>query len=293
MLRFNTVTDEKECRGLWEAFSPKQILWDLWDFRYCFHTKNFSFNFIVGFDGKNKTGLLPLVFDNNEKYYTYFGEEFPEQNKFFLKVKKNLKAFLDNCPKDTEIYYISAEEAEYYDFKPGDKRYFLDLGKYGNTFEGYLKSFTRKHRKNLTYDLRKLKEKNYTVEKNKAEDFDKLIDLNKKRFGPESSYVDSEFAGAIRNLMETADKENILDMLSIKFSGATEAVGLGVFYNNVYYVIGMGRNIEIKNLGKLLIAEQIKSAIGLKCNEVDFLSTEANWKELWNLDLEQMYKFEK
>ena len=85
----------------------------------------------------------------------------------------------------------------------------------------------------------------------------------------------------------------MVDVISIKIGNNTEAVGLGVFYNNVYYVLGIGRNVEIKNLGKLLITEQIKSAIGLKCNEVDFLSTESGWKELWNLGSEQMYEFEK
>jgi len=83
----------------------------------------------------------------------------------------------------------------------------------------------------------------------------------------------------------------MLEILSIKINNKSEAVGMGVIYNKCYYVLGVGRNIEIKNLGKLLIAEQIKSAISHKCKEVDFLSTESNWKELWNLDFEQMYEY--
>ncbi|KKW10602.1 MAG: hypothetical protein UY50_C0030G0009, partial [Parcubacteria group bacterium GW2011_GWA2_49_9] len=39
----------------------------MWDFRFCFHAGSFSFNFIVGFEGKEEAGLLPLVFDNTEK----------------------------------------------------------------------------------------------------------------------------------------------------------------------------------------------------------------------------------
>ena len=293
MLKFKTVTGEKECKELWEAFSPKQILWDLWDFRFCFHTKNFSFNFIVGFDNRNKAGLLPLVFDNSEKYYTYFGEEIPEQNRFLLKDKKNIGLFLEQCPENTSIIYIGSEEAKYYGFEPDGKRYFLGLAKYGNSFENYLKSFTKKHRKNLNYDLKKLKDAGYALEHNNLKDFERLVDLNKLKFGAESNYSSESFVSGMSKLIDSALGMKSLDMISIKIGNKAEAVGLGVFYNNVYYVLGSGRNVEIKNLGKLMVAEQIKSAIANKCSEVDFLSTEANWKELWNLDSEQMYKFEK
>ena len=293
MLKFKTISGEKECRELWEYFSPKQLLWDLWDFRFCFHADNFRFNFIAGFDGKNKMGLLPLVFDNNEKYYTYFGEEFPEQNRFLLKDKKDIGVFLEQCPRGTSIIYISSEEAKYYKFEPDGKRYFLNLAKYGNSFENYLKSFTKKHRKNLNYDLKKLKDTGYALEHNNLKDFERLVDLNKLKFGTESNYSSESFLSGMSKLIDCALRMKALDMISIRIGSKAEAVGLGVFYNNVYYVLGSGRNAEIKNIGKLMVAEQIKSAIANKCSEVDFLSTEANWKELWNLDSEQMYKFEK
>ena len=111
MLNFETVTDEKVCKELWEKFSPKLILWDLWNFRSCFHNSNIRFNFICGFEGKNKVGLLPLVFDKEYNMHMYFGGTFPEQNKFYLKDKKNIKLFLENCPDETLLYYIDAEDA--------------------------------------------------------------------------------------------------------------------------------------------------------------------------------------
>ena len=293
MLQFRIVTDEEECRNLWEKFSPKKIIWDLWDFRFCFHTGDFNFNFILGFDGREVVGLLPLVFDKKEKYYTYFGEDFPEQNKFLLNDKRNIKLFLENCPKCTEIYYIDWGEAKHYDFKPDGKRYYLNMEKYGNSFENYLKSFNKKHRKNLTYDLKKLNERGYSTEHNKTKDFETLAELNKKRFGNDSNYNDENFVLSISKLIDAALKIDALDILSIKIGNNVEAVGLGVFYNKVYYVLGSGRNVEIKNLGKLMTAEQIKSAITHKCSKFDFLSTESAWKELWNFDSEQMYKFTK
>jgi len=293
MLQFKTITGERECESLWRNFSKKQILWDLWDFRLCFHKKNFEFNFILAFDEKRIEGMIPLVYDNDYSTYTYFGDTFPEQNKFFMKDKKNLKIFLENCPKDTQIYYIDTEEAKYHDFKSGDKRYFLNLEKYEYSFDNYLRSFNKKHRKNLNYDLRKLGKEGYVMERNKIEDFEKLVELNKKIFGKNSDYNEEDFIKEMKQLINTANEKNILDLLSVKINNRTEAVGFGVYYNGIYYVLGTGRNPRIKNLGKLLITEQIKSAISHNCSKIDFMSTEANWKELWNLDSEQMYEFEK
>ena len=97
----------------------------------------------------------------------------------------------------------------------------------------------------------------------------------------------------MKKLLEAAEKMQLLHIISLDLNGAAEAVGLGLTFNKVYYVIGSGRNPEIKNSGKLLIFEQIKHALNLNCNEIDFLSAEAGWKELWNLESEQMYEFYK
>ena len=124
-------------------------------------------------------------------------------------------------------------------------------------------------------------------------DFEKLVELNKKRFGAESDYSDNDFVSAMEKIVDIALNMGILDIISIKIGENVEAVGLGVYYNGIYYVLGLGRNTDIKNLGKLLITEHIKSAITYNCKEIDFMSTESNWKELWNLDSEQMYEFVK
>jgi hypothetical protein len=187
--------------------------------------------------------------------------------------------------------YIDAKEAKHYDFKSGEKRYFLNLKKYENNFDNFLKSFTKKHRKNLRYDLKKLNEKSYEIKKNNLDDFKKLVETNVTRFGKDSDYNNEEFVLSMKKLVDSANKMKILDIISVSIKDKTEAIGLGVVYNKCYYVLGVGRNPEIKNLGKLLITEQIKSAIQNNCDEVDFLSTESNWKELWNLDWEQMYEY--
>lgn len=294
MIEFEIVKDENECKKLWNEFSPKQLIWDLWDFRFCFYNNNYEFNFIVGFDGKEKKGIMPLVFDKKEKSYTYFGDEFPEQNRLLLKDKTNARLFLEKCPKNTLIPYISFDEKKHYDFAEGAKRYFLNLDKHGNSFENYLKSFKKKHRKNLRYDIKNLEHLGYEIEHEKdMKNFGRIAELNRICLGNDSDYNDRDFELSMMKLAEEATKMNIIDMTIIQINKNTEAAGLGFFYNNIYTVSAFGRNPKIDNLGKLLIIEHIKSAISHNCREIDFMSTDAEWKELWNFDSQQLYEYKK
>lgn len=292
-MHFKVLTDHKECSMLWDRFSPKKVLWDLWGFRYCFHNKDTQLHFIVGYEDGKESGLLPLFFDVKYHTYYYFGDVFVEQNKFFLKDKSKIGAFLEQCPADTEIDYIDSSEKKYYDFEESENRYFLNLAGFSGNIENYLNTFNKKHRKNLRYDLKKLLEMKIHIEANSDGCFERFVDLNIKRFGTESDYLDLEFKESVKSMISLAKEKKMLDMISLSLNGKKEAVGIGMVYNKVYYVIGFARNPDIGNIGKLLIYEEIKSALAKGCEFVDFLSTDTGWKSLWNLQSEKMYLFEK
>src|SRR3989338_384739 len=122
MAKFKVITEESKCKAIWEKYSENRTLCDLWEFRSCFHTKDFKLNFILGTENGKLIGVLPLVSSKFDGSFTYFGDDFPEQNKLLVEDKKNAELFFENCPKDTQIYYISSEEAKYYNFELGDKR---------------------------------------------------------------------------------------------------------------------------------------------------------------------------
>jgi CelD/BcsL family acetyltransferase involved in cellulose biosynthesis len=130
--------------------------------------------------------------------------------------------------------------------------------------------------------LKQLEKLDYKVIWNNVVDFDRLVELNKKRFGDDSNYFQPGFEDGMKRLIKVADKK--LQMVSIKVDKVIEAVEIGVLYNKVYYVLDGGANIKIANIGKLLIVEHIKRAISLGAVKVDFLSSDSGWKKLWNLD---------
>lgn len=297
MIKFKQVTEIGECRRLWEKFSPKESVWDLWDVAYSFH-KYFSSKllFIVGLEGSDEIGLLPLEKDvyGGKECYDFFGGDYPERRKFYIKDKQNIKLFLANVPRGICLSHIDESEREFIpEIKESEINYSLDLEKYNRNIEEYFNTFNKKHRKNLKYDLRQLEKKDYNIYWNIKSHLGRLAELNRLRFGSDSDFAEENFCRSIGFLIDSAEKMGILQLLSIEIKGKVEASELALFYNGTYYVITGGFDAEISNLGKLLIVEHIKKAIYLNAKLIDFLSTDTGWKRLWNLKETMMYGYEK
>jgi hypothetical protein len=70
MLRFECVQDIDKAKELWELFSPKQTIYDDWDFRFTFYKyyqpKIF---FYVGYLNDDPIGVFPLQQENNHDFF--------------------------------------------------------------------------------------------------------------------------------------------------------------------------------------------------------------------------------
>lgn len=296
-MEFKQITDIRECERLWDKFSPKQSVWDLWDMAYSFH-KGYKAKplFVLRLDDKKEIGILHLQQEEGkeEEWFDFFGGNYPERRTFYIKDKKLIKDFLDQAPEGTSLDYIDPTEKEFIKgTEESDIAYSLNLEKYGHDIENYFQTFNKKHRKNLRYDLRQLEKLDYKLVWNVKGHLDRLAELNKIRFKEESNFKEPEFYDSMQLLLESAEKLGILHLLSIKINKKIESSQTALFYNNVYYVLTGGSNPDIKNLGKLLIVEHIKNAIRLKAKMIDFMSTESGWKKLWNLEETLLYKYEK
>jgi hypothetical protein len=297
MIKFKYVTDIAECRRLWEKFSPKESVWDLWEVVYSFH-KYFSSGplFIVGLDSGDEVGLLPLEKDvyGGKECYTFFGGDYPERRTFYVKDKKLIRLFLAKAPEVICLNCIDPAEKDFLpDIKEGEINYSLELEKYNRNIEEYFSTFNKKHKKNLKYDLRQLEKEEYKICWNIKSHLGRLAELNRLRFGQDSDFTEERFCRSMELLIDSAEKFGILQLLSIEIKGKVEASELALFYNGTYYIITGGYNPEISNLGKLLIAEHIKKAMSLNAKLIDFLSTDSGWKRLWNFKETRMYDYER
>ena len=293
-MQFERVTDPQACKMLWKKFSPHTTLWDDWEYCSCFFFPEAEqLRFMVGFDKDKPVGVLPLVYWKKEETYCFFGGTFPEQRTFFVKDKELVHKFLKRCPKNTYLEDISSSESRNNTFKKGSYRYFLMPKKYNYNFETYLKTFSKKHRKNLKYDLRQVQKLNCTIKINNIEDYYRLVELNLQQFGKKSNFIDEETVMGLRKLVGVAKRRKQLHMMSVIINDIVEAVDIGLHYNNRYYVIASGRNKNIQNIGKLLITEHIKVGMQRKVDEIDFMTSASKWKVLWNFDRERLLNFAK
>jgi hypothetical protein len=295
-MRFKTITDIRECRILWEKFSPKNSVWDLWDIAYSFH-KGYCAEpfFILGSEEDKELGILHLQKekDGQEEWLDFFAGNYPERRTFYILNKALLDKFLAHAPKETYLTYISPSEKDFAARLEKDEiTYSLDLEKYDYNLDDYLATFNKKHRKNIKYDIRQLEKLDCRLLWNAKDHLLRLAELNKLKFGDESNFEEPQFLKSIQLMIDSAEKLNILHMLSIKINNKVEASQIALFHNKTYTVLTGGSNQEIKNLGKLLIIEHIKKAAELKADTVDFMTTESGWKKLWNLDETMLYKFE-
>ena len=84
-MEFKSFTKLEECRKLWEKFSPNEILWDLWDFNYCFFDPEVNeFFFVVGYEDGKEIGMLPLQYEKDNDFHSFFGGNYPERRRFFI-----------------------------------------------------------------------------------------------------------------------------------------------------------------------------------------------------------------
>ncbi|MFH0979177.1 MAG: GNAT family N-acetyltransferase [Candidatus Woesearchaeota archaeon] len=292
MITFSIIKDIEECRKLWEENSAAETLFDKWEYRCClFDEKHYEPYFIVGREGMEIEGILPLWRVINENWFEFFGGYFTERNKFFVKDKANIPLFLNEIPERTCLSYIEGTEAKHAEMKQSDSRYFIELDKCGHSLEGYLAAFSSKHRKNLRRDMEQLHRQGYQIHHNRLSDYERMAELNKLRFGDESFFAEKLFIDGFRRLVNTAKERGELHMLSIEANGIVEAVEVAVLYNSNYNVLMGGNNIAASNIGKLMTLEHIKNAIKQGANQVDFLSTDTGWKKLWKMSEEEVYEF--
>ncbi|HLC91083.1 MAG TPA: GNAT family N-acetyltransferase [Candidatus Nanoarchaeia archaeon] len=279
-------------KKLWKKYSPGGKLWELWDVALLLQEKDAQPYFIY-----SSNGFLPLSYEPHEKRYTFFGSTFVENFSFWFPLEE-FPLFLEKIPQGTMLYDLNGDtvekvlmmypEAKKY-FPEQDFRYVLLT----TDFHQHLQGFSKKHRKNLLYDLKKMLDLKYQISFSPLDHLEKLFDFNVERFGTESDYHDPVFRERVSNLAKYLHQKKMLVTLNIEIDGMVEGVIFSAVYKNVCYVMNSGYNLAHKNLGKVLVAEMIKKALSLGVKEIDFLVGDTGWKQLWNLEKKTCYTFKK
>ena len=285
------ITDIHETEKIWMAYKDESIC-SSWKYRSCFFDPDvFETHFVIVNGPTSILGVVPLWKEKRTGELDWFGGEFFDGNRFFVHDVSKIPLVLERISGPVHLISIPMDQGASAQLPIDDYRYFIDIEKIGYSFDGFLKRFSSKHRKNLRYDLEKLTT-HCEVYHNRVEDFVYMVEQNIKR-NENSFFLDEWFRNGFKRMVLAAKESNELEMLSICIDGVLASVQVAILHNREYLVLLGGNDPDIKNVGKLMMMEHIKNAIAKKAKIVDFMSTDTGWKQLWNLDAEPVYAFKK
>ncbi|MDA1196850.1 MAG: GNAT family N-acetyltransferase [Nanoarchaeota archaeon] len=300
----NIVRDVHRCKELWGTYIPKKVLWDEWEICECFYDKKIhQLQFFEIFQNNISIGVLPL-WDDVKKGITFFGGFYPENRGWYFP-KEALPFIWHQLPKKSCFAYITKKA--YDDFQeqlPGASdaflelegyRYYLDLNSIRHNLDNYLATFSKKHRKNLRYDLKQAENRGLEKQWETTEHFEEMVELSNKRFGKDSDYASPLHTKALKSILEMMNAKRNVYTLTITHQEKIVGISTSVIHNHIYYILTLITDSTVKSIGKLLVMEQLHKAISLQAKEIDLLAgdTHSEWKELWNFQKEPYYSITK
>jgi hypothetical protein len=304
LLTSEIIHDIDNCRNVWEEFSPKQSLFDTWEFRYAFYLGyKHTPHFILLKHRDAHLGLLPLWYEENKQKYFWFGSYWQEDNKFLVKDPSYIPTLLELAP--TPYVLNAIEWASVMDLKNqgaastpdlDEPKYIVDLSRM-TSINDFLARFKSKKRYNINYDRKRIEALNPKIIIDRFSDFDSLVNICKVRFASKNELTDWEDAARIdtfRHVLRLG-QNNIsysVKMLSVVIGGEVASVDLIAIFNKCYYPLKCAYNTErFPGIGNYVNIIEIEDAINMGMKKIDFLEEEYGWKDKWFQTI-PLYKLE-
>lgn len=283
------IHDLEVAKGIWESLTPDQLLYDCWDFRYCFH-KEYShpLRFYVSYDAERAVGLLPLVLNEAEGYVEFFGGSWMEANRVFTApgYEDQIPLLYQAMEGEPRLYDIVGEDPYTASLPLGINNYYLPLQGL-ESHASYVESFTGKHKYNIRKSYKQIELRSPLLIFDRFSDLDFLIDYSIKTFPTESIFLSQRKQQVFRELLGLPYRWM---MLSVEIDGQICAATLGVPHQGTYYFLLTGSdNQAYPGLGSFIYLQNVDLAIQAGCGSLDVGRHDCNWKERWHLSKVQMH----
>lgn len=280
-------TDLQTCHHLFEKFSPKKTLFELWSFRYAFYLGyHYQPVFLIFERGNEPVGLLPLWYESDKDELRWFGSWWQEGNTFWFRDQSIIPTVLSLFRQKILLNALCLDPsiAKKFGLITDDPKYLLSLEEYPSV-ESFLNKFNGKKRYNLRRDQRLILNKNPKTIINRFEDIDFLFKLSIKRYlhkkDDQSAFVIKERRETFRQIINQA-KEYKTRIISTEIGGKVVGVDLVAIYKGVYYSLNGAYNLQKHpGLGNYTNLVLIQDAINLGMKTLDFLEVSYGWKEEW------------
>ncbi|MCX6797864.1 MAG: GNAT family N-acetyltransferase [Candidatus Falkowbacteria bacterium] len=295
MLEFKVITDLETAQQLWNELSPKESLFDLWDFRYCFYKyEPYPLYFIAAYDKQaiettELVGLMPL--ERHPQYgYEFLAEDACEESRPFVKPGRDdlIPLLYREVPVPAKFFDISGNDAFTSQLPLEDYKYVLPLGELKDTEDYFQKSFSSKGARIKRY-LKKIDHLGVEIIEDNPANIEALFLLNENNFGVES-YLNEAGRRGWRDLLMPPNNF-LTHLISLRINGLIVAASFAIFYNDIYYGLISGSDRSFSGLGQYLNKLMLDKAFSLRAKLFDAGLGDCNWKEAWHLARRPQYKF--
>ena len=285
----------RQCRILWEQFSPEQEPWDDWDLIFAFHDQDkHNLHFLVHELGDGMpAGLVPLVQDTTRDRYMLMGGSYPDGRVLWIRYEAFPEIF-DALPEPTVLFDLRKSWIDGLlrvcpqyaaSFAEPENRYYLVPAEFQFDFDRHLDTFPAEKRKKFQYDLRKIRKLDPLLQWSSENEADLFIELVNRNFGADSDYASEDNAKEVRRVIDELQQSGRLRTLTIEIDGKPQAVSLSLLHGNKMVALYAASNNDYSNLGKLLNVETIREACRLRVDEISYM-TGMQWKSDWKMKAE-------
>ncbi len=303
-LKLKVHSEIEDCFYLWDKFSPKKTVFDLWDFRYSWY-EGYGYKpyFYTLYEGKKPLAILPLWFDSDKKRYEWFGSNWMEDNIFLTVDEHFIDLLFAVLPVPIHLNALQAQSVQHnlfsHNLQKDDPKNIKDLSPF-KSIDEFLQSFDKKHRYNLRadfYQIQNLKPRIVDIETNNKNFIEKMIDMNIEQFKSdnpedESDLVVPKRAQTYRNIVKNSGiyKTKFIQVLIQNHLAGIDFI---IEYKNIYYPVKGGNDLHrFKGIGNFMIYYEFEDAINSGYSMIDCLQVDYGWKHRF-FDQKPLYLFEK
>ncbi len=304
-LRLKVHSEIETCNLLWDKFSKKDSLFDLWDFRYAWH-EGYGYKpyFYTLYEGKTPIGFLPLCYNKENKRYEWFGTNWIEDCDFYVKDEKLIDLLLFIAPAPLHLNAVKSKYikniSRFGKVKDDDNKNEKDITSFGS-MEELMSSFKKKYRYNLKSSYSHIQSLNpkiiFTIGKSRNL-IDKLIDMNIKQFDTgipddDSDLVIPERAKTYRQMVNNSGKTYESKFIEVYIQDTLAAIDFMLIHKDTYYTIKGGNDLtKFRGIGNYIIYLEYEDALKNNMSKVNCLQVDYGWKHRY-FDQTRLYVFEK
>ncbi|MFA6258990.1 MAG: GNAT family N-acetyltransferase [Candidatus Peribacteraceae bacterium] len=273
--------DITECQELWNVFSPKQSLHDLWEFRYPFW-EVFCFEpaFIV-LDGE---ALLPLWFHPQQQQYLWFGDigdewNWQEDTAFWVRDPSQIAQLLAAVPGKLFLTAVQQESARHVTppavVTPMLPKSLLSLRGL-DSVDAYLMSLPKKLRSNVRRDQRRIEALKPELSTDRLEDFLHLVRLSRATFN-DSPFCDEKLQEVFLRITQCGAEACPFEthILTARIGGDVAAVDCLFLWNSTLYPLLTGSAKDrYPGIGHYMNLRDIAFALSRGMQRIDFAEVE-------------------